>query len=157
VLASTQVQPAAAAAAAPVVNVATPVAPPAPVPAQPVAPSEKLPSVLDVTQTAALMKIAGGDDARYPKRLATVEGVVRSVAVSSTGKVCRMEFEGVESRDGFFVAYFPDQFASMEKKFGGTAGGALAGKRIRVKGPVSLYQEKPQIRVDGVDQVEVVK
>jgi serine/threonine-protein kinase len=153
----TSTQAPAAPAAAPVVNVATPANPPAAV-ARPAAPaSELLPSVLDVTETAALTKVASGDDGRYPKRQATVQGVVRSVAVSSTGKVCRVEFEGVEGRDGFVAVYFPDQFAAMEKKFGGTAGAALAGKRVRVKGRVDLYQEKPQIRVDGVEQVEVVK
>ena len=68
-----------------------------------------------------------------------------------------MDFEGVDGSDGFYAAWFPGQFAAMEKRFGGTAGAALAGKRVRVKGQVSMYQDRPQVRVDGVDQVEVVK
>jgi DNA/RNA endonuclease YhcR with UshA esterase domain len=148
---STQVQPP---AATPVVA-PPPVAPPVPA-AQPAAPSDKLPSVLDVTQTAALSKIAGGDDARYPKRMATVEGVVRSVTVSSTGKVCNVEFEGVD-KTGFNAVFFPGMFETMEKHFGGTAGAALAGKRIRVKGRVDTYRDRPQIVIEGTDQVEIVK
>jgi serine/threonine-protein kinase len=158
VLAS-QMQP----TAAPVVNMAVApsavVQPPAvqPAPARPApAASDGLPSVLDATQTAALLKIAGGEDARYPKRTATIEGVVRSAAVSSTGSVCRVEFEGVD-REGFLVVYFPGMFPVMEKHFGGSAGAALAGKRIRVKGRVDTYRERPQIVVDSADQVEVVK
>jgi len=121
------------------------------------APSDLLPSVLDVTETATLTKIAGGGDSRYPHREATVQGVVRSAAVSSTGKVCRIEFVGNEGRDGFQAVYFPGEFKAMEQKFGGADGAALAGQRVRVKGRVEIYQERPQIRIDSPDQIEVVK
>jgi DNA/RNA endonuclease YhcR with UshA esterase domain len=120
-------------------------------------PSDLVPSVLDVTETAALTKIASGGDPRYPRKEATVQGVVRSAAVSSTGKVCRVEFVGNEGGDGFMAVYFPGQFKAMEQKFGGTDGAALAGKRVRIKGRVEMYQDRPQIRIDSPDQVEVVK
>jgi hypothetical protein len=130
--------------------------PPAPAPVV-APPSDRLPSVLDATETAALTKIANGGDARYPKREATVQGVVRSAAVSSTGKVCRIEFVGNERQEGFFAAYFPGQFKAMEQKFGGTDGAGLVGQRVRVKGRVEMYQDRPEIKIDSADQIEVVK
>jgi len=86
-----------------------------------------------------------------------VEGLPRSAEESSSGKVFRIEFSGPTGDDGLLVVYFPanDMFARMEKKFGGTHGSGVAGKRLRIRGDVEVYQGHPEIRINSPEQIQV--
>jgi serine/threonine-protein kinase len=137
----------------------TPKPPPAaPEVSQPAAPT--LPAgVIDANDAGTLMRIAKGEDSKHPDRRVVVEGTPQSAEVSSSGKVFRIEFAGANGDEGLLAAYFPanNVFAKMAKKFGGANGEGLAGKRLRIKGQVEVYNKRPEIVIFGPDQVEVVE
>lgn len=145
-------------APAPLAEVAKPAPPPAEV-KQPTTPA--LPAgVLDATDTALLTRIAEGKEPSHREKRVTVDGVPLSAEKSSTGKVFRVQFAGPKGDDGLLVVYFPGEtglFDKMAKKFGGNAGDGMAGKRLRVRGDVEVYQGRPEIRIYGPDQIDEVK
>jgi len=156
-------RPAAAAAAAKSATPEPPAAPAAPAaPAKPeptpppAAPSD---GAIPSTDTDTLGKIARGEDPAYADKKVVVDGVVRAASVSSSGKVLRIEFGDANSRDSFVAVVFPsnDMFKKMEDKFGGTSGTGLAGKHVRIRGTLEMYQTHPEIRVTDVKQIEVAQ
>ena len=113
--------------------------------------------LIDVTDRAALLTIAAGDDPAHPGRVAAVRGRVAAASTSRTGSVFRISFVGVDT--GFAAVCFParDLFQQMQSKFGGTNGSGLTGKFVRITGKVETYKGEPQIVVTDPEQIEIVE
>jgi hypothetical protein len=100
---------------------------------------------------AELIKHAADED-----NVAVVEGRVTFAEKSSTGRVFRVGFEGVDTRDGFHLVWFPDEFDAFEEAFGGEAGSDLRGQTIRVRGTVTVYRNNPQMVLTRPSQITIV-
>lgn len=83
---------------------------------------------------------------RYMGMTITVEGKV--VNTHNTGKVCFLNFTE-NSRSGFYVILFDRVLDSWEKP----PQDFFLDRTIRVKGKVSSYKGRPQIRVERTDQI----
>ena len=134
--------------------------PPTPAPVPPARTPSRGPVVpageLDVADTVSLNAIAHEVDPRHADPV-TVVGVVRSVELSPTGKIYYVNFEGV-GRDGLFGAFFPSYAKDLAKAFPGAGDvPAWVGKRIHLRGDVSLYQDRPEILIKSPSQVKVDK
>ena len=86
-----------------------------------------------------------------------VTGTVAAATPSQSGKVAKITFQDAPAKGEFTAVYFQKNFAAMEKAFGGKNGAELAGKKVRITGAVKMYNGAPEIVVDSVSQVEVVK
>ncbi len=128
-----------------------------PVQPKPVPPTPAPADVIDVTDRAALLTIAAGDDPDHPGRVAAVRGRVASASTSRSGSVFRISFVGVDT--GFVAVCFParDLYQQMQTKFGGTNGSGLTGKFVRITGKVETYKGEPQIVVTDPEQIEIVE
>jgi hypothetical protein len=137
------------------VGTASPTQPAAPS-AAPVAQARAAnPAASAVILTTELARITSLANQAAPPTI-TVEGSVTVAQTSSTGKVFRLFFEAGDDRKSFHAIYFPNLYPAMENKFGGKHGANLSGKRVRITGKPSVYQGRPQIRIDSPDQVVVV-
>lgn len=82
----------------------------------------------------------------------TVEGAVTRAAPAKSGKVFYIVFG--KDKDAFQGVIFQRHLAEFEKKFGDLAHG-LTGKTVRVHGPLSVYQDRVQIVLDEISQLEI--
>ncbi len=124
------------------------VAPAAVTPARPTGPD------VAAGDVARLTRVANGTDADHHDGRVTVAGTVSTAAPSASGKVVRLEFAGTP----FVVVYFDGNglYARMDEAFGGTDGGGLAGKAVRVTGQVKMFHGAPEIVLTSPAQVTVV-
>jgi hypothetical protein len=89
----------------------------------------------------------------YP--LYAVQGVVKAVTRSATGRVTTIEFEGADPADGFIAVYFPALFAEMDQKFGGPVGRGLVGHSVLVAGALRAYRDHVEIVLESTGQLLV--
>lgn len=123
-----------------------PVSAPEPKPAPPAA----APGEYTADQTAELKQLASDGGS------ATVVGTVSRAYTSNSGKTFLVKFEGNAARE-FQVIWKPGHFQTMADAFGGENGAGVAGKTIRVTGPVTQFFGAPQIAVTSPDQIEILK
>lgn len=97
---------------------------------------------------AAPAVIAWQDAAAYEGRRVTVEGTV--VDTYKSNKVIFLNFS--PNRDDFKAVIF----ASAWERWPQSPDEVYYGKQVRVTGQVKLYNDAPEIIVDGPEQVEVV-
>jgi serine/threonine-protein kinase len=128
------------------------------IPVPPSQPAATNPSglVFRATDSAALAHLAKTDDTTNPT-LVTVEGIVASNQVSRHAKYFRISFSNSDNPDDFVCVYKPDLLPNLQDKFGSVDGLGLPGKRIRVSGHVELYKDRPTIKIESADQIDVVK
>jgi len=133
---------------------------PTPRPVAPV-PSQRLPAgVIPATDARALTALAATvpttQGTARPAELITIDGVVASNVVSRHAKYFRITFAGSDEKSGFVCTYKPELLPALQKKFGGSDGPGLQGKHIRVKGKVEMYKDRPTIRIEAPEQIELL-
>ena len=83
-------------------------------------------------------------------KLITVEGTV--VATRNTGSVCFLNFDK-NWRDKFYIAIVePSAMTAWPKP----PQEHFLNQKIRVTGKVSIYQDRPQMRITQADQITIV-
>lgn len=83
-----------------------------------------------------------------------VTGEIARVGVGPTGVVHFLNFKGV-TRGGFVAVVKKGNITAFTEKFGPDFPFSLAGKRVTVSGPVTLYENTPQIELLSPDQIAV--
>jgi hypothetical protein len=114
-------------------------------PASPASQPASAPRVLQATDTDAI-KAAKDTDA-------TVEGVIESAEWSSSGKVLVIRFKGTE----FSGAAFSRIREKLDKAFSGDVARTLTGAKVRLKGTIGEYKEKPQIVISQTTQITILE
>ena len=117
-------------------------------PAAPAAPASRpssAPSVLQVTDIDGI-KAAMNQEA-------TVEGVIDSAAWSSSGKVMVIKFKDTE----FSGAAFSRIKEQLDKAFSGDVAKTLTGAKVRLKGKIGEFKEKPQIVISQTTQITILE
>jgi hypothetical protein len=122
-------------------------------PAASAAPAPEAPATADATRGAA-SKTAGtvvpwNEANQYMGKLITVEGTV--VATRNTGSVCFLNFDK-NWRDKFYVIVEPSVMNAWPKP----PQEHFLNQKIRVTGKVSIYQDRPQMRITQADQITIV-
>lgn len=105
------------------------------------------PTRLDATDAAAITNSIG--------RRVVIVGRVSAAKLSSTGKVFRIEFEGVGS-SGFLAVIFDRSLKAFEGALGSDLAKALEGKRVEVSGTLESYKGKPELILAKADQIKVL-
>jgi hypothetical protein len=135
---------------------------PAPTPTPKVGPASRpLPvisptTILQATDTDTLTQLAQADDPRNPTPV-TVEGIVKSNQPSKKVKYFKIGFSDGDDAVSFTCIYKPELLPALQTKFGGIDGLGLVGKRIRVSGHLEMYKDKPEIKIETADQIDIVK
>ena len=116
-------------------------------------PESSLP-VVAATDTDALKALDG--------QRVFVDGVVSSARWSRSGKVMNINFEDVGD-GGFLAALFEKRRAAFDEAFDGDLSAALEGKRVRLEGPVQVYdgpvnflKDRPQIILNQTSQITIL-
>jgi len=115
-----------------------------------------LPVVVKITQQdqSRALDHAG---AMLPRQLARLAAMPRHGNRRPTGAVVRVLFAGTDDREGFHCVFFPadDMFQKMADAFGGEFGETLEGKTVTIKGEVSLFKDRPQMKINSPKQIRV--
>ncbi len=82
-----------------------------------------------------------------------VEGVVREIVLKSKHVLLEFESSGQPALHG---ACFADKEAEAHSALLGDFGTSLIGKRVRLKGVVSLRKGKPEIEIRDIKQIELL-
>jgi hypothetical protein len=114
-------------------------------PAPPASQPASAPRVLQATDTDAI-KAAKDTDA-------TVEGVIESAEWSSSGKVMVIRFKGTE----FSAVVFNRIKLKLDKAFSGDVAKTLTGAKVRLKGTIGEFKEKPQIVINQTTQITILE
>ena len=116
--------------------------------------------MFQASDTLALTRIAVAplttQPTTRPAQPIVVEGIVASNAVSRRAKYFRITFVGDDSQSSFVCTYKPDLLPDLQSKFGGTDGPGLQGKHIQVKGKVEMFKDRPTIRIEAAEQIELL-
>lgn len=80
-----------------------------------------------------------------------VEGVVQETGKTQEGGITFLNLDGPKKR-GFTVVIFQRDYPSFTLDFAG-----LTGKKIRVRGPIELYGDRPQIVLRQPGQLEILE
>jgi len=118
--------------------------------------------IFQATDTAMLKQLASSlasaDDSAAPAQV-VVEGVVTSNHPSKRAKYFRIGFsdDNDDNNNDFGCIYRPELLPALQAKFGSADGLGLTGKRIRVTGHLEMFKERPAIKIDASDQIEIVK
>ena len=133
-------------------------APPAHAPAhsrrQP-APTVERTLAVDSTDLAALAR-AESLQPEHNRKLYAVEGTLQAGVVSPSGKIAMASFLEAPQADAFQIVWFSPVFPAMQQMWGDASAAALAGKRVRVVGPLNVYNSRPQIIIARPDQISVL-
>lgn len=89
--------------------------------------------------------------ARHVGQMVTVQGRIVDSRVVAGGSLNLLYFDEAEG-DSFYLAVFQNAFRAVR----GYPAKTLPGKRVRVRGMVSLYHGRPQIQVENPDQIQVL-
>jgi hypothetical protein len=92
--------------------------------------------------------IADTDAAAHVGQVATVEGLVANVFVSSKG-ICFLDFEGAYPNEVFSGVVF----SSSAARFGNLT--TYRGKRVQITGQIRLYKGKPEIILESPGQLQL--
>jgi len=92
--------------------------------------------------------IADTDAAAHVGQVATVEGLVANVYVSSKGN-CFLNFESAYPNEVFSGVVF----SSSAAQFGDLA--TYQGKRVQITGQIQLYKGKPEIILETPSQLRL--
>ena len=103
------------------------------------------PSLIQATDADAIKAATNTD--------ATVEGVIESAAWSSSGKVMVIHFKGTE----FSGAAFSRIKDKLDKAFSGDVAKTLTGAKVRLKGTIGEFKEKPQIVINETSQITILE
>jgi eukaryotic-like serine/threonine-protein kinase len=102
---------------------------------------------------AALHDLASAGQGGKSTQSVTIEGTVAKAETSTSGKVAKYILAGTGDKS-IQVVYFTRLFDQMQQTFGGKNGAGLVNKKIRVTGPVQIYQGDLEVIVNSVDQVK---
>lgn len=86
---------------------------------------------------------------QYMGKLITIEGTV--VATRNTGSVCFLNFDK-NWRDKFYIIVEPSVMNAWPKP----PQDHFLNQKIRVTGKVTIYQDRPQMRINQADQITIV-
>ncbi len=94
---------------------------------------------------------------RDVKNTIDVQGRVESLELTRKGAYWAIRFEGADSHSGFRAVFPKTMAAEMEKRFGGTYGAGVIGKRVIVQGSLTQPADEPvEILLNRSQQVTVV-
>lgn len=86
-----------------------------------------------------------------------VQGRVSSLELSRRGRFWALRFEGADNHSGFRAVFPRELGPQMEKRFGGTFGAGVIGKRVILQGNLSQPpDESVQMQITRPQQVTVV-
>ena len=86
----------------------------------------------------------------------TLEMEVKSAALRDDHCFLNSE-EDFKDAKNFTVYIGPEAFKKFKEARIDDPAARFKGKTVRVKGKVTLYRERPEIAVDGPDQIDVVE
>jgi len=104
--------------------------------------------VVDVADKSAI-------DANMDKDV-TIEGVVDTAAWSGNGKVMRVEFKG-NQQTKFQAVAFEKKKKDFDAAFAGDFAKALVGARVRIRGKLKMYRDRPAVTMDAPSQVTILE
>jgi len=105
-------------------------------------------AIIDVADKAALEANKGKD--------VVVEGVIDTAAWSSSGKVMRIEFKG-NQQSKLHAVLFSSKKKDFDEAYSGDVAKTLVGARVRVKGKLEDYQNRPEIKISSTSQLTILE
>jgi DNA/RNA endonuclease YhcR with UshA esterase domain len=112
-------------------------------------------AVIDATDDAALR-------ARMNQAV-IVRGTVARAEWSRSGKVMNIDFEGA-GENGLMAVVFERNRKTLDTAFGGDLAKALGGAEVRIDGEIKPYggrveafKDRPQIIIERVNQITIVR
>lgn len=105
---------------------------------------------LSVRAAAALATEAAASCLRATAPYRVVKGEVAEAVV--TGSRASLALSGAGDQEGFSVVVFGENFSRWD----GPSLSALGGSKIRVRGPLGVYRDAPQLCLDHASQLEVL-
>ena len=105
-------------------------------------------AIIDVADKAAI-------DASKGKEV-VVEGVVDTAAWSGSGKVMRIEFKG-NQQSKLHAVVFASKKKDFDEAYSGDVAKTLTGARVRVKGKLEDYQNRPEIKISSTSQLTILE
>jgi alkaline phosphatase D len=126
------------------------------VPLKTLQPGSLAPKGADLAKLTTGEPLTPAEAAKHVGQEVTVELTVQSTGSSSGGLVFLNSAKDFKSEDNFTVVLEKEAVEAM-KKDGTDPKDAFKGKLLHVTGKVTLYRERPEIKVDDPKQIEVVK
>lgn len=99
--------------------------------------------IFSATDLAVLTERAGVDT--------IVEGVVQETGTTQEGGITFLDLDAPKKR-GFTAVIFRKDYDSFALDFG-----SLTGKTIRVRGPIEIFRDRPQIILRSPAQLEIIE
>ena len=113
-------------------------------------------TILRASDFATLKRLAIANDPGNPTQV-VVEGIVSSNQASKHAKYFRIGFSGSDESNDFSCIYKPELLPNLQSKFGSADGLGLTGKRVRITGHLEMFKDRPTIKIDAADRIDVVK
>jgi DNA/RNA endonuclease YhcR with UshA esterase domain len=105
-------------------------------------------AIIDVADKSAI-------DANKGKEI-VVEGVIDTAAWSGSGKVMRIEFKG-NQQSKLHAVVFASKKKDFDEAYSGDVAKTLTGARVRVKGKLEDYQNRPEIKISSTSQLTILE
>src|SRR4051794_9798939 len=105
-------------------------------------------SIIDVADKSTIEASKGKD--------VVVEGVIDTAAWSSSGKVMRIEFKG-NQQSKLHAVLFSSKKKDFDEAYSGDVAKTLVGARVRVKGKLEDYQNRPEIKISSTSQLTILE
>ncbi|HEY7088420.1 MAG TPA: hypothetical protein VH518_10050 [Tepidisphaeraceae bacterium] len=106
------------------------------------------PAVIQASDKDAITANAGKD--------AIVEGTISKAEWSRSGAVLNIEFKD-NDQSRFMAVIFQRQRENMDKQFAGDVAKSLTGAKVRIKGKLGEYRDRPQIIINEGTQITIVE